>query len=84
MRKDGIRTLLTDSQWSVSKMKTAHLSHLSNSLASVIIFVTKHSKLLCSSNILLASARRIWFLLYSRMEDSKSWAFWMPMPQKVR
>lgn len=38
----------------------------------------------CSSKMLLAKLSRIWFLLYSCTDISKSWAFWMPIPQNVR
>ena len=45
---------LTASQHSVSSRNTAHRSHLRSSRASVMILVTKHSRLFCSSKILLA------------------------------
>lgn len=45
---------------SVLSKNTAHRSHLSRSRASVIILVTRHSRLLCSSNMLRASLSKIW------------------------
>lgn len=75
---------LTDSQQSKSNRNTAHRLHLSSSRASVRIFVTKHSKLFCSSNMLRAKFNKIWLRLYSCTDISKSCAFCMPMPQNVK
>lgn len=75
---------LTDSQQSKSNRNTAHRLHLSSSRASVNIFVTKHSKLFCSSKILRAKFNKIWLRRYSWMDISNSCAFWMPIPQNVK
>lgn len=69
---------LTASQHSKSTRNTAHLSHLSKSRASFIIFLTRHSRLFCSSKILLAKFNKIWFRLYSRTLFSNNWAFCIP------
>lgn len=49
-----------------------------------MILVTRHSRLFCSSKMLRAKFNRIWLRLYSWTDISKSCAFWMPMPQKVK
>lgn len=67
-----------------SSKNTVHLSHLSMSLASLIIVVIKRSKEDCSWNNDFARLRRSWFFLYSKTEASKSWAFCIPTPQKVK
>lgn len=74
----------TDSQQSRSNKYTEHRSHFSSPRASIKIFVTRHSKLFCSSKILRAKCNRIWLRRYSCTDISNSWAFWMPIPQKVR
>ena len=67
-----------------SSKNTVHLSHLSISFASLIIVVISRSKDDCSWNNDFARLRRSWFFLYSKTEASKSWAFCIPTPQKVR
>ena len=79
-----IKKFLTASQQSKSIRKTAHRSHFSNSLASVMIFVTRHSKLFCSSKMLLARFNSIWLRLYSSTDDSNNCAFCIPIPQNVK
>ena len=54
------RCVLTWSYILSSKRYTVHLSHLSNSLASVIIVLTRRSKLICSWNKLLANESKSW------------------------
>lgn len=71
--------IITASQHSKSTRNTAHRSHLRRSRASFIIFVTRHSKLFCSSKMLRAKFKRIWLRLYSRTLFSKSCAFWIPV-----
>lgn len=75
---------LTASPQSKSRRYTAHLWHLSSSLASCIILVTRHSRLLCSAKMFLARFNRIWLRWYSWTDISNSWAFCMPIPQNVR
>ena len=75
---------LTASPQSRSRRYTAHLSHFRSSFASVIIFVTRHSRLFCSSNMFLARFNRIWFRRYSCTDSSNSCAFCIPIPQNVR
>jgi len=50
---------LTASQHSVFSRNTAHRSHFSRSRASVMIFVTRHCRLFCSSKMLRARFNRI-------------------------
>ena len=59
-KTDLWQLLLTWSYILSSKRYTVHLSHLSNSLASVMIVLTSRSKLICSWNKLLANESNSW------------------------